>query len=139
MDSISFIQALKNGGTDLSARFNVNALRGVHGMSVTHQTGFGNAWRKGIHPDNVDVDTMNGETHVRMLAAVAGATGGKALLSEDSDWAKLLGVAAAGYSIWQAKELFLDWKAGFEAAKHIGPWYADRMSTKLTFNPRLLS
>ncbi len=98
-------------------------------MPVTHQTGFGNAWRNGTHPNSVNVDNMNNETHLRMTAAGLGLAGGK-FLKKDDVFFNIVGALSAVYGTYQLMELYQDWKAGFEAAKHIGPWYSERMNSK---------
>lgn len=109
-----FIDALKEGGSDASAGFNSLILGGVDGMPTTHQIGFGNAWRHGLYPTQVDMTWVNNNTHTRMLIVVGGAYVTSAMAP-----IPLLSLAVGGLTFYEIRELYLDWVAGFEAAQYL--------------------
>lgn len=110
-----FMRVLREAGSKESAKVNSLLLGGVDGMPVTHQTGYGAVWRKGIPPHRVDRKRMNRETHERMIAALAVSTATIVLAEK----APLIALLTGFGSSLMLRELYRDWKAGFEAARHL--------------------
>lgn len=125
-----FRTALLEMGSDASTWANKNLFGGVQGMPITHQVGFGAALRNGIHPNQVNVDQMNDEVHIRMLAVFAGLSGGTNLLSVNDSLVKLFGAVATGVSSYYLIELMKDWQAGLKAAKMLDERYWNRMGKR---------
>lgn len=127
----ALLDALGDYGTDASALVNNHLMLGVKGMPLTHQIGLGSYWRKGIHPDQVNMQKLNEEVHLRMLLAAIGSVGGKMAVFKDlNPLVQLLAGVAAIRSYKELYELYMDWQAGFKAANEIGPWYDTYMNRK---------
>lgn len=121
----TFITVLEKGGSSLSSDFNTNILGGVPGMPLTHQIGLGSQHKRGNDVNFVDMDDLNNSTHFRMLLAFGGASITKKIVQEsEADLLSIIaGSAAAYFTYTEAKELYQDWIAGFQAAKELNDDY----------------
>lgn len=124
-----FIKALLELGSDLSKWGNKNIFGGVKGMPITHQIGFGRYWRlERIDPNTIDIRWLNSDTHKRMAISGIGIGGGLTVLSKCDHWLfKIIGAGATIYGSVKLYELYLDWKAGFEAAEQLDYAYWNRV------------
>lgn len=110
-----FIAGLKELRSEGSRLTNSYLLQGVHGMSMTQQMALGAAYRKGLNPSQVDMDEMKFNILGRLALSGIEIEGGLKVNKEKAEKSKVTKIFAA----YQLRELYLDWKAGFEAAEQM--------------------
>ncbi len=109
-----FISGLKELGSEGSKLTNAYVLHGVKGLSFTQQLAMGAAYRKGVKPEELDMEESKFNIYGRLALSGIEIEGGLKIKSKK---AKESGVTSI-FAQYQFKELYLDWQAGFDAAEY---------------------
>lgn len=109
-----FINSLYQLESKNSEMTNTLLSKGVQGLSFTHQMALGSAFRKGISPEDFDLEEMTFNIYGRLALSGIQVEGGLRIHKEKAEKSRITSI----FADYQFNELFLDWKAGFEASEH---------------------
>jgi len=109
-----FISVLRGLRSQESEQPNSLLLKGLSGMSMTTQMALGSAFRRGLNVDELDMEEMNFTIHGRLALSGIQVDGGLKINREKAGRSTINSI----FADYQLEELYLDWKAGFEASEH---------------------